>query len=74
LDAKINEINVLVQKQTELGIDTRNLNNEKTRYLQLKGNIDEIVRFLNECVSIDIRDEKLELNSNLLLSSILDSV
>jgi hypothetical protein len=71
LDKHIIEINELIQKQTRLNIDTRNLNNEKTRYLNLKNNIDEFVRYFKESISIDIRAEKLDINFQKILDSIL---
>jgi hypothetical protein len=71
VDAKLAAIESEIQKQNTLHMDTRNLNNDKSRLLFLRNNIDEIVSRLKNCLNVDIcSDEGLGTNFPLLLRSI----
>ena len=73
IDAKLAEINARIGRQDELKVDTRNLNDEKSRLLLLRSHLDEIVYRLQNCLRVDISDGKLAENFPFLLKSICDS-
>jgi|GEM_PF-1190428 len=71
---KINERLVLIENQIQerslLGTDSRELNTEKTRLIELRNNMDKILDRLRKSLCIDIRNERLKDNFPNLLKSI----
>lgn len=70
IDAKLATINASISQQDALKIDTRNLNEEKSRLIQLRNNLDEIINRLQNCLRVDISGNKLIENFPFLLKSI----
>ena len=62
VDGEIKEIQKLVTARMEKNRSIRDLQNELTRYTELRNNMDEIIRRLRESLCIDIRMENFELN------------
>jgi TIR domain/Effector-associated domain 11 len=70
IDGEIKEIQNLVTARMEKNRSIRDLQNELTRFTELRNNMDEIVRRLRESLCIDIRDEKLESNFNKIINTV----
>ena len=70
VNKKLTDINLLIDKQTEMGVDTRDLNDEKTRLIGLKNNLDQIIQRLRSCLCIDIGDGKLHTSFPEILKAI----
>ena len=70
IDKKIRKIDELVERYAKEKIDTLDLNNEKTRLYNLRGKIGEIISFLKDSFTIDIRGEKMQANLPKLIESI----
>jgi len=69
-DKQLLEVNSQIAKHNELGIDTRDLNEFKTRLLALRNQLDEIISQLRNSLCIDIRDEKLTENFHKIVQTI----
>jgi hypothetical protein len=69
-NGQLNEVNEQIEKHNQLGIDTRDLNDQKSRLLSLRNNLDGIIERLRNSLCIDIRDEKLETNFPKIIHSI----
>lgn len=69
-DQQLKDVNQQIDKHNALGIDTRDLNDFKTRLLSLRNNLDEIIQQLRNTLCVDIRNEKLTENFPLILKSI----
>lgn len=69
-DLQLKDVNLQIEKHNQLGINTRDLNDVKSRLLSLRNNLDEIIRQLRNSLSVDIRDEKLTENFPLIIKSI----
>jgi hypothetical protein len=70
IDRQLKEVNDQILKHTELGIDTRDLNDSKSRLFALRNNLDEIIQKLRNTLSVDIRNGKLAENFPKVLKSI----
>ena len=70
LNEQLEDIKALIDKQHQLGNDTRDLNDKKSRLFALKNNVDEIVQRLRSAVCIDIKGGNLQKNFPLLVKSI----
>jgi hypothetical protein len=70
LDIKLAEVNARINKQNRINVDTRNLNDEKSRLLLLRNNFDDILYRLKNSLQVDISPGHLENNFPLLLKSI----
>lgn len=70
VDGEIKEIQKLVTARMEKNRSIRDLQNELTRYTELRNNMDEIIRRLRESLCIDIRMENFELNFKKMVQAI----
>jgi hypothetical protein len=70
IDGEIKEIQGLITIRMEKNRSIRDLQNELTRFTELRNNMDEIIRRLRECLCIDIRGEKLENNFNKITEAV----
>ena len=62
IDIELNDILAAKKKRIDQARDTRDLDNEFTRYNELKNSMDEIVRHLRESLCIDISGNNLDQN------------
>lgn len=69
-DEQLQSIQTLTDKHNILGIDTRDLNDTKTRLLAIRNNLDEIVQRLRNSLCVKIAGEQLEENFPLIVKSI----
>ncbi|HEX5026947.1 MAG TPA: toll/interleukin-1 receptor domain-containing protein [Agriterribacter sp.] len=69
-DEQLDELKVLIEKHNILGIDTRDLNENKTRLLSVRNNLDEIIMRLRNSLCINIRNSNLDHNFELIVKSI----
>ncbi len=72
IDKKIYEINALIPEYNELKIDTNDLNDEKTRLIDLRHNLGEILTKLKNSLSLDFRSESLDSNFDRLSRHLQD--
>ena len=70
IDGKIKEIEILISSRLQKDRNIRDLTNELTRMKELRHNMDEIIRRLNESLCIDIRNGNLDNNFQKLLQAI----
>lgn len=70
IEKKIKENQELIPKYHEKMLDTRDLNNQNTRLLELRNNLDEIVRRLRESLCLDVRPEKFDQSMQQLIKSL----
>ena len=70
IDEQLEAIKKQIEDHNKLGIDTRDLNDQKSRLLSLRSNFDQIIQQLHNSLCIDIRKEKLAETFPLLLKSI----
>ena len=69
-DEQLQTIKALTDKHNILGIDTRDLNENKTRLLAIRNNLDEIIQRLKNSLCVKIKGEQLEENFPLIVKSI----
>ena len=62
IEIELNDILAAKKKRIDQARDTRDLDNEFTRYNELKNSMDEIVRHLRESLCIDISGNNLDQN------------
>jgi hypothetical protein len=67
---ELEKIREQIKKRDKLGIDSRDLNIEKSRIMSLRSHLDEIIQKLHGSRCIDIRKEKLPETFPVLLASI----
>ncbi len=70
LNAQLEKIKKLISDRDALRIDTRDLNDDKSRLLFLINNLDEIIHRMRTSLCVDITKEKLQANFPVLLKSI----
>lgn len=70
IDKKIQQNQHLILKQHKKMLDTRNLNNENSRLLSLRNNLDEIVRRLRESLSLDVREPAFRISMQQLIKTL----
>jgi hypothetical protein len=70
VDGEIKKIQNLVTDRMEKNRSIRDLQNELTRYTELRNNMDEIIRRLRESLCIDMRMENFELNFKKVVQAI----
>ena len=70
VDGEIKKIQDLVTARMEKNRSIRDLQNELTRYTELRNNMDEIIRRLRESLCIDIRMENFESNFKKMVQAI----
>ena len=70
VDGEIKKIQNLVTARMEKNRSIRDLQNELTRYTELRNNMDEIIRRLRESLCIDIRMENFESNFKKMVQAI----
>ena len=70
VDEEIKKIQNLVTARMEKNRSIRDLQNELTRYTELRNNMDEIIRRLRESLCIDIRMENFESNFKKMVQAI----
>ncbi|MGV3585465.1 MAG: TIR domain-containing protein [Adhaeribacter sp.] len=70
IEKEIKKIQMLITSRFQKSQSIRDLENELNRMMELRNNIDEIVRQLRESLCIDIRQEKLELNLHKIVQAI----
>lgn len=70
LDEELKKIKRQAAQHNKLGIDTRDLNDQRSRLIALRNNFDHIINRLQSSLCIDVRDEKLPETFPLLLKSI----
>ncbi len=57
IDTELAEINALIAEHNANNLDCTHLNYEKTRYFDLRNNLDKIIARLKNSVCVDIRDD-----------------
>ncbi|RMA58900.1 toll/interleukin-1 receptor domain-containing protein [Ulvibacter antarcticus] len=70
IDKQIKENQALIPKYHEKMLDTRDLNNQNTRLLSLRNNLDEIIRRLRESLCLDVREDKFEASMKQLIATL----
>ena len=70
IDAKIDEINKLIQESNAQRIDSKDLNNQKSRLYKLRNNLGDILLRLKESLCLDIRGNKLDESVTKIVSAI----
>lgn len=70
IDNNINEIEQLMDKSREKGIDTRDLNDQKSRLIALRNGLDGIIGRMRNSLVLDIRDEQFDSSMEQLILAI----
>ena len=70
IDAKIDEIDKLIQEYNAKRIDSNDLNNQKSRLFKLRNNLGDILLRLKESLCLDIRGDKFEESVTKIVSAI----
>lgn len=70
IDQKLDEINQHVIKRIDQQADSRDLNDQKTRLLALRGNLDKTIHRLQHSLCIDISGGKLQDNLGEIIKAI----
>src|SRR5690554_342129 len=70
IDAQIKANQKLIPEYQQKMIDTRDLNNENTRLLALRGNLDGIVGRLKDSLCLDVREESFNQSMQKLMQAI----
>lgn len=70
IDKQIKKNQELIPKYHEKMLDTRDLNNQNTRLLALRNNLDEIVRRLRESLCLDVKETEFDSSMKRLIDAI----
>lgn len=70
IEEEVRKIQEMITKRLEKNRSIRDLQNELTRFTDLRNNMDEIIRRLRESLCIDIHNESLENNFAKILQAI----
>ena len=70
INIQIEKIQNLVSKSHEQGIDTRDLNDQKSRLIALRNNLDGIIGRLRESLCLDVREDAFSKSMKQLVESI----
>lgn len=70
IDERIAEIDKKIPEYNSLKLDTNDLNHEKSRLYKLRSNLGEYLLRLRETLTLDIRDEKFDINISKLIDAI----
>ncbi len=70
IDARLQQVGEQIAEHNRLGVDTRDLNDEKSRLMALRSHMDEIIGRLRNSLCLDLRDDKLPETFPALLKSI----
>jgi len=60
IDEQLGKIKILIQQHDDLGVDSRNLNTEKSRLIALRNNMDEILNRLKNSLCLDGTNGKIK--------------
>jgi len=73
-DEQLNALKSLMDNHNTLGIDTRDLNENKTRLLFLRSHLDEIIQRLRNSLCVNIKGDHLKNNFPSVLKSISEKI
>lgn len=72
IDLQIKDVQNIIEQSHDKGIDTRDLNDQKSRLIALRNGLDGIIGRLRDSLSLDVRDNSFDQSMKDLLKAIRD--